>query len=501
MHRIAIWTAVSTEAQAAGDKISLAEQETRCREAAQARAWRETAGPYVVPGESRTRWVNLRDAEQAIPALHTMLDDAQRGRFDLLVMYDYNRLRDLLDPVAKTLSHYGVQIYSISQPVEPLPRGEFNPYASDTANIMQGMSRIISQAQIADLRRKYRYAMPRRAAERGLPVQIPFGYRKPPGRESDRGAIPVQDPHQATLLLRARDMLLAGKSLMQIAEMLEESGERPPGGGKRWYPQTIRDMLRNPFYAGYVRWGMSRSRLDPRTGKRTRDRKVPADKTIVAQGRHQPLWDEDTHRQLTAELSRRAKKYKGKKTNQFTGLLSCAECGASLWTFYDGRFGAGDPVHVWRCSSRERHVVISHAKALELISRELQQAIAQSGSIRLPRPAGAPDYTGQLAELKQRRRRLEDGYLSGLFSLESFSGRAADLDRQIDQAQRAAAVQTDAQAERSARLAALNNLVSLINEIPNYLAEGDPQEINRLLHLLLEHVIIKSDLTVELAFR
>ena len=122
--RYAIWAAVSTAEQAAGDKTSLSVQEDRCREIAGGKGWLEVAGPYIVPGESRTRWVNLRDAEEEIPQLRLMLEAAQRKAFDILVLYDYNRLRDLLAPVAKTLSHYGVQIYSASQPIEPMAPAE-----------------------------------------------------------------------------------------------------------------------------------------------------------------------------------------------------------------------------------------------------------------------------------------------------------------------------------------------------------------------------------------
>ena len=115
--RFAILIAVSSKAQAEDDKVSLAVQEQRCRETGLARGWVEVSGPYSVPGESRQRWVNLRDAELAIPQLKIMLDDAQAHKFDVLVIYDYNRLRDLLDPVSKSLSHYNAQIFSVSQPV------------------------------------------------------------------------------------------------------------------------------------------------------------------------------------------------------------------------------------------------------------------------------------------------------------------------------------------------------------------------------------------------
>jgi DNA invertase Pin-like site-specific DNA recombinase len=133
--RAAIWAAVSTETQAAEDKVSLPAQQELCRALVASRGWEETAGPYVVAGASRTRWVNLRDAEQAIPELRAMLNDAQAGRFNLLLLFDFNRLRDLLDPVARTLSAYGCQILSVPQPVESLPADSTR--ISDSSSMMQ----------------------------------------------------------------------------------------------------------------------------------------------------------------------------------------------------------------------------------------------------------------------------------------------------------------------------------------------------------------------------
>ena len=92
--KFSIWGAVSSEKQR--DNASLEEQETKGRSVGTSKGWEESAGPYIVPGESRTRWVNLIHAEQQIPELAQMLEDARMGRFDILVMYDYNRLRDLM---------------------------------------------------------------------------------------------------------------------------------------------------------------------------------------------------------------------------------------------------------------------------------------------------------------------------------------------------------------------------------------------------------------------
>ena len=52
--RIARWAAVSTDSQAAPDKVSITIQLEKAAAVASSRGWVETAGPYIVTGESRT---------------------------------------------------------------------------------------------------------------------------------------------------------------------------------------------------------------------------------------------------------------------------------------------------------------------------------------------------------------------------------------------------------------------------------------------------------------
>jgi hypothetical protein len=48
---------------------------------------------------------------------------------------------------------------------------------------------------------------------------------------------------------------------------------------------------------------------------------------------------------------------------------------------------------------------------------------------------------------------------------------------------------------------ALGGLTGTIDNIPDYLAHGDPQKINRLLHLLLERIVVRTPEQVELVFK
>ena len=501
--RFAIWAAVSTKAQARPDKISLADQEARCRAVATAKGWEESAGPYIVKGESRTLYVDLQTAEQAIPELRAMLEAAKRREFDVLVIYDNNRFRDLLMIVARVLISYRIQPYSISQPVDPQPPETFNPNRADTLWMMLGMSDIISHNQISDLRRKYEVGMPSRVRDKGLPANsIPFGYRKPPGRESDRQAIPEQDPITAPVVVAFKNLLLAGRSLSQIIKFAEGTGIKPPRG-KQWYAASIREILRNPFYAGYNRWGMSKTFTDLRTGKRIRNRDVPLAEIIVERGQHQALWDDETHQLIIAELDRRGNSYQGKVINQLSKVLKCQDCNTAMWMQYNG--SRNEPKRaIWRCSNKTcRKGAIHNSLALEQLSQKLHDVLLTETDPRQIETNQATTRMEQakLDELVKRRDRITDLFETGGLPKNEYMSRRAALDNQIFAAERELNDAVTAIAERAQRQQLLADFRFLINEIPDWIITSDPQEINRALVLLLDHVTVKEDQIAQIIFR
>ena len=500
--KFAIFAAVSTKTQAAADKISLPAQVERCRQAGQGHGWSESAGPFVAPGQSRTRHINLRDAEAAIPALHDLLEAAQRRQFDLLITYDLNRFRELLDQVYRTLKDYRVQLYSLSQPVEPVPPDHFDPYANDTMDMIVGMNIITSGSETSQIRRRYRTGMPARI-RRGLPHIVPFGYRKPPGHETDRNAIPEQDPALVPAVLRMKELLLAGRSIRQIVAALEADHISPPAR-LTWHPQTIRDILRNPFYAGHVRWGASRLVRDRRTDYVYKDRHVPPDQVILAEGKHQPLWDDQTWHALLAELKRRGKSYRGRRNNQFTGLVKCGQCGASLWRQGNGPRSVPDRL-IWRCSSGlPAHPVITQPDLQAAVAAQLQVSLRPY--LRLQQdPAPAPQLldvaTRRLDDLTRQLTRLEDAYLSGQWDLVRYSLRKAGFDERLAEA-RQQLDDASAEALRRSRQAGalLITLDGLHDHLPAWLASDDPAEINHLLHFLLRAIHVAEDGSITLEF-
>lgn len=478
--RYAIWTAVSTQAQASDDKESLAEQEKKCRAIASARGWTESEKPFIVPGESRTRWVNLRDAEIEIPELRRMLEAAKAHRFDVLMLYDYNRLRDLLDPVAKTLASYGVQIYSANQPVEPIPVEEFNPYATDSEQMMRGMSQIISRWQISDLRRKYRFGVPARVRRGLYGLKIPYGYRKPPGREGDKNAVPIPDEDQAKAVITIKNLFLAGMSYREMQKHLNEHGY-PTATGVPWARTTIRKILANPFYAGKVYFGRVRVVRDPRNNTISI---VKNQTPLIMDGKHKPLYTWEEYLAILNEFENRGR-FPFTKLYPFSGLLKCSVCGGRI---------KHKRTH-WHCVNY--HVKLSEKEALEIIPPAIQEAFRQAD--QLPRPAfTTPDHSSQIAEIEKNILRVQRFAEREIYTEEEAVKRIKELKAQAEKILHGEDQQQKEIVSQNAFYATLANIREL--PIAEWVAERDPEKVNPILLRLIRYIEItpSHEITVEL---
>lgn len=498
--RYAILSAVSSKKQTEG--TSLEDQISICRKMSE-RGWQETAGPYIVRGQNRTQYLNLRDAEEEIKALRDLLEDARRRTYDVLVVYDHDRLRDLLSLVYASLGDYGVQLFSMSAQNMPVPPDEYDPYENDANDLMIGISAIRSKAEIARMRRKYRTGMRNRILIHHLPVQIPFGYRRPLAEHYNRKAIPEPNPALAVHIIEIKDRLLKGQSIAQLKEYLKEQ-HVPPPRGNTWHLQTIRDMLKNPFYAGIVQFEKSKVIKDRRNKKKSRDRNPPRDKIISSKGNHRPLWDEATHTLITKEIARRARNFKGRKNNQFTAILRCGECGATLWRYKNGPRDVPERF-IWRCSEDHTgHPSITHVDLLQRVGKQLQNSLAELFQARQSAPPTDPAKikdSAILEELRAERSRIELMFQKGMISFANFEKRAAEVDEKIhtyeDDRTRA---QDRAIQKAHIRSYLMHNLGAQAAHLPAWLEHNDPPETNRLLHLLLENITVNAE-TIELNFR
>lgn len=493
--RVAIWAAVSTSAQATGDKGSLDDQLARARAVCAAMGWRIIV-ELVVKGHSR-EYSSLDTGMREIPELATLIKLARDGRINLLVLYDANRLRGLQASVIKTLANYGVQTYSLNQPLEPADPATFRYYHSDTQTIMTHVGSLLSDVELAALRRRYSTGMPRRVDTLGLHLNnhIPYGYRKPPGRELDKRAVGEQVPAECAVLLEMRRRYLAGASSRAIADWLVTEKIPPPESG--WSGTRVLEVLCNPYYAGLVVRNTRTSQRDLVTGK-SRVTHLPIDQWKVAPGRHTGLWSEDDWRRIVEVRTRRGERHRGqiKHTRAFSLLMVCEMCGGTLISTRPmrGRQTAG--VRVYRCHGGARKE--GHGRIAETtVIGELRAALPAllTGTLPEPEPVGPgidpAVHARALADNDAARARYQRLYARGGIGDSDLDARLGELAAER-RALEAAATQAGDLVARAERRQNRSRLAAELLADYDALFCGAPEAANARIADLVELILVRG---------
>jgi len=131
---------------------------------------------------------------------------------------------------------------------------------------------------------------------------------------------------------RIRDYLISEKIPRPVYAACESIGsyERYISDDEsvyQWSEGGVRDILRNPVYAGHIR-GQKRPKISHKSSKR---KSVSAAGTFVVKNMHEPIIEPEKW-ELVQRLidSRRHERKREKFDNIFCGLLRCADCGYAL---------------------------------------------------------------------------------------------------------------------------------------------------------------------------
>lgn len=299
-----IYLRVSTKEQAE-EGYSIPAQAEACRRFTADRGW-ELADEFVDRDES------ARTADR--PQLQAMLTRLAEGpSIDCLVVHKLDRLaRNLEDHAAvrAALRKAGVQLHSVTETLEDSASGK----------LVEGILASIAEFYSANLGQEIRKGLDQKAAQGGWPGRAPFGYRNvrrdTPGR---RGESVLEPDQQSPLVVWAFERYATGElSLAALTEALAEKGLRnrlgnPPG------KSAIHGMLRNPVYAGIVRW-----------------------KDIDREGTHPPLVSRELFDKVQTVLDAHSSggERSWKHDHYLKGTLVCAECGSKMYyVVAKGRFG------------------------------------------------------------------------------------------------------------------------------------------------------------------
>lgn len=142
----------------------------------------------------------------------------------------------------------------------------------------------------------------------------PYGYRRI--KLSGEKGYTLEPVEQEAEAVRALFSLYAsGETLAAVAERLNRLAYPSPSGGL-WSAPSVQGIVRNPVYAGFLRW-----QARPRQ-QSTRPRRPP----LLFPGRHPPLVDSG----LWALAESRTRHRSSRRESPLAGLVLCAVCGRPM---------------------------------------------------------------------------------------------------------------------------------------------------------------------------
>jgi site-specific DNA recombinase len=226
---------VSTEEQASKGH-GLDAQERAIRSFAESQGF-ELIGVETDGGVSGSKKPSERDGFRRVLQL------AGARLYSTLLVWKFDRLARNLFYSVTTVNDlkekYGVVLRSVTEPIDTS-----NPMGEMIFTLLAGFAaeerRVIIRRTLAGKREK---------ASRGgfSGGAAPLGYQR-----DLQGSLAVVDAESLTVL-RIFEMRRSGLSLMAIARKLDEEGVPTKRGGS-WYPATIRYILDNPKYRGFVEY-------------------------------------------------------------------------------------------------------------------------------------------------------------------------------------------------------------------------------------------------------
>jgi DNA invertase Pin-like site-specific DNA recombinase len=249
--RCAIYARKSTDEQAASTRVQVEEAGRFVQE----RGWLLEPGQvFIEDARSRAEFKNR-------PELFRMIDAAKAGHFEVLVVRDESRLGgDMLRTglIIQDLVEHGVRLFHYATGEEV----RFDDATSQLVVTIRNFAAQMEREKTASRTYEHLQAKARKGHNAGGRV---FGYRnvevRATGPTGDEVRLRTEyeiDPEQAAVVRRIFELYAAGEGYRGITRILNDEGVAAPRAGRRgsgtWGPTTIRSMILNERYRGFVPW-------------------------------------------------------------------------------------------------------------------------------------------------------------------------------------------------------------------------------------------------------
>ncbi|MFW7269907.1 recombinase family protein [Gluconacetobacter sp. Hr-1-5] len=446
MVRVALYARYSSDNQRAA---SIEDQFRICREHAKREKWK-VASAYKDAGISGSSMI-LR------PGIQTLLQDAQRGEFTIVLAEALDRIsRDQADVATlfKHLKFAGVTIVTLAE--------------GEISELHVGLKGTMNALFLKDLAAKTHRGLRGRVEDGKSGGGLCYGYKVI--KKLDARGEPIRgdreiDPNEATVIRRIFRDFAAGVGPRAIARTLNDEGILGPNG-KPWIDTTIRGhaqrgtgIVNNELYVGRLIWNRLRYIKDPSTGKRV-SRPNPPDAWITTEVPElrivdDALWQAVRNRQakiaaqyvnvIAAVRTSAANRMNGMRRPKslFSGMIFCGVCGGTYSLREKDRYACSNrvtnrschnPATILRSDLEERVLVGLKHKLMtpEAAAAAMKAYTEETNRLNHERRANSAGWKAELAKVEKGIAGIMTAIENGMFDLHMKARMQELRDREVD---------------------------------------------------------------------
>lgn len=299
------------------------------------------------------------------PEFSRMMNDLRDGKIDCIIVKDLSRLgRNYLESgeyIEMVFPFFGCRFISVTDRFDT---------KCQQADISVQLKNMANEMYAKDISRKICSTM-RTIQEQGKfsGSRAPYGYQLDP---ADKHHL-IIDEETAPIVKELFKLLSEGHTIHYVATTMNERGIPSPGRilyergiattdhfkNSKWYMQTVKRILANEVYLGWMVTGKYRSSYHA-TGEKG-SQPVPREDWIITKGTHEPIVSETLFNKVQEYFERTKQEHgqtarynsKGRKTSIFKGHLRCGECGQAM--FLRNRHSHGKVSGWYYCALHENY--------------------------------------------------------------------------------------------------------------------------------------------------
>lgn len=340
------------------------------------------------------------------PQFQHMLQDAEKKSFDVILVHKFDRFArrvELSQKIKRQLRKSGINVISITEPIEDSPIGFFT----------EGLMELIAEYYVKNLSVEVKKGHLERARQGFHNGSVPYGYRID-NTLPEKMCIVDEQAKVVEYIYDCYTRL--GYGIAKIAKLLNESNILGAVGGK-WCPRSVRMVLSNPKYIGMIKLG---------------DQVYPA--------LHKPIVDKHTWelaQTIDAKRSDRYTYYAENHSKRFLlGISKCSECGKAIVIRRSGKYqyyccSGNRRVYEHICDNSMTYRVEPFEEYVTTCLKEIFEG--NNTDFEIIKKSNVLDFSqDRIKTITTKLSRLKDGYLNGIFALEEYKKIKNELENELN---------------------------------------------------------------------